>query len=126
MSRPARAAWYKCQTSVFSFSDSSVNPSAYTCTTAASSTRSRRYFRSAGVELAAGFRAFAGPPPHATLPRIDMITSALNTFGRPCASVLLLLLLLLSACLPDLIPLLHFVRRNFPFSHGYSRGSSTC
>src|SRR5471032_2802642 len=53
MSRPASAAWYRCQISVFSPSGSALKPSAYNCTTAASSTRSRRYFRSAGAAGAA-------------------------------------------------------------------------
>src|SRR5215831_6100686 len=46
MSRPAIAACVKCQTRIFSRIGRSLNPSAYTCTTAASSTRSRRYRRS--------------------------------------------------------------------------------
>src|SRR5258706_8869404 len=86
MSRPASAAWYRCQTSVLSLSDSSLNPSAYNCTTAASSTRSRRYLRCGG---AAPGGAGAGtpkpneqppePPAHAALPRIDMIAMILFT-----------------------------------------------
>src|SRR6185295_3696110 len=80
------AAWYRCHTSVFSLSDSSLKPSAYTWTIAASSTRSSRYLRSGAAEEGAG--AVAGVPdvtkphpppplPQATLPRIDMIASAL-------------------------------------------------
>src|SRR5882762_10020469 len=54
MSRPAMAARDRCQTSVFSRSDRFRNPSAYTCTMAASSTRSTKYVRSAGEAVVAG------------------------------------------------------------------------
>src|SRR5437660_2657104 len=95
MSRPAIAAWYRCQTSVFSLSGSSLNPSAYTCTTAASSTRSRRYLRSGGAAVAEvpgllpelpdppgppKLNAHAPEPPaHAAFPMIDMIAMTLFT-----------------------------------------------
>src|SRR2546428_267035 len=82
MSRPAIAAWYRCQTSVFSLSGRSRKPSAYTCTTAASSTRSSRYVRSADAgagAFGAGGAAGAGvvafelePPPHAAIPHMVM------------------------------------------------------
>src|SRR5262245_25757517 len=52
MSRPAMAAWYRCHTSVLSRSESDANASAYSCTTAASSTVSSRYLRSAVAEVA--------------------------------------------------------------------------
>src|SRR5262245_22729306 len=51
MSRPAMAAWLKCQISVLSLRGSVENPSAYSCTIAASSTRSSRYFFGSGVAL---------------------------------------------------------------------------
>src|SRR3989442_9970301 len=46
MSRPASAACDRCQMSVLSLSASDAKPSAYICTTDASSTRSSRYLRS--------------------------------------------------------------------------------
>src|SRR5918993_1331930 len=62
MSRPASAAWYRCHTSVFSLSGSDENPSAYNWATAASATRSSRYWRSAGDVTGAGVGAgVAGP-----------------------------------------------------------------
>src|SRR5919201_1054269 len=79
MSRPAMAASYRCQTRVFSFNERSRNPPAYTWTTAASSIRSRRYFRSAaaGVDVAIGAGAFA---PQAAV--IVMIISARTLFMK--------------------------------------------
>src|SRR6185369_2302085 len=78
MSRPAIAAWYKCHTRVLSLSDSSLNPSAYTCTTAASSTRSSRYFRSGGAAVAGALPEFE-PPAQAALAIIDMVAMILFT-----------------------------------------------
>src|ERR1700760_3487611 len=68
--------------SVFSLSGNSENPSAYTCTIAASSTRSSKYLRSEGGD---GFVATAGVAadcvdedelPPAALPRMDMTMRA--------------------------------------------------
>src|SRR5688572_26575562 len=70
MSRPASAACDRCQMSVFSFSGSWLNPSAYICTIAASFTRSSRYFRSDAAGGAAGAAvsvAGAGPPQPAAM-----------------------------------------------------------
>src|SRR5687768_9012447 len=75
MSRPATAAWERCQMSALSRTGSAAKPSAYNCTTAASSTRSRRYFRSApawaGACCVPGTAAatvsvfpLSAPPPH--------------------------------------------------------------
>src|SRR5882672_3491868 len=79
MSRPASAAWYRCQTSVFSLSGSAANPSAYICTTAASSTRSRRYVRSAaGAAVGADVEVFGvSPLPQATVSIMVMTTASL-------------------------------------------------
>src|SRR5437870_1550438 len=69
--------------SVFSLSGRLANPSAYNCTTAASSTRSSRYLRSVAAEpdaaagaplagAAALLPAADGPPPHDTAPNLPL------------------------------------------------------
>src|SRR5215467_8789275 len=67
--------------SIFSVTGSSEKPSAYTCTTAASSTRSSKYLRSTGVGGLVATAGIAVVPvdvedegelPHAALPKIDI------------------------------------------------------
>src|SRR5712691_5396338 len=89
MSRPASAACDRCQISVFSLSGSDSKPSAYNCTTDASSTFSSRYLRSAPlVEDAAAPEAvgcaggsFCAGPEHAA-PHVATRKRERKTRGR--------------------------------------------
>src|SRR5919201_4298747 len=126
MSRPAIAAWYRCHTNRFSASDRSRNPCAYSCTTAASSTRSRRYLRSAGavagaaagagvVAAAVGAGAFLPPPPQAAHTTIDIRRTILLCIWGPSGMAGLDVLISLSQLQFEPFLVLRDVRRPVQF-----------